>query len=675
MKKFLPLLFLFALFLLPNSAQAGLSDACFPSVECDPGEDYYGGSCQAHIETVANCPAAKPGSFPAFSCDYGCFSQSTPPSVECPGGVVVNGNCLTTLYLVDDANINKIWDGVSLENISGDSIWSLNGTNAYYNGGNVGIGTMTPLSPLQVVGNTNAIIASVSSGTNAAIVATAPSVAGAFNGNVEIKGNKPLRVVADNIENVNSRIGTMEADNSGNFIHAGSESNHDFYLVSNDIQRVTVGSTGLVGINTTTPNYTLDVAGALNLNKGLNGAALYVNAKQVLWYAGDWLTWGLDGNSNYFPKRVSIGNLGNSASQLYVAKSDDSNASNYAAYHSNINVSGTGSTYGSYNSASNQGGGISYGSYNSGSASDASGFGAYNYGTSQGESDTYGSYNYAYNSKLGNVGTAFGLFASAYNVSSSCGGPDCGEAYGLYATTGNTDLGTGVYGEGRYYGVHAVAKAGGDGIALYSDSKQPDGIGAMFRCTGNCTSAIFVDGNDSSPNLFESGVVIIGSTGGTHLSLDGNEIMAKTSGNIGGTLYINKDSTGDVEINMAHNSFASSVCRSGEILGYCASLREKKKNIENLDLGLETVMKMRPVSFDWKEARVRDDMRDVGFIAEEANEINPILGEYNEGKLTGFKYTQYTAVLTKAIQEQQAMIHELKTVVCLDHPEMKLCNQ
>lgn len=43
-------------------------------------------------------------------------------------------------------------DTINLSSLKGSEIWSLNGTNAYYNGGNVGIGTSTPNEALEVAG-------------------------------------------------------------------------------------------------------------------------------------------------------------------------------------------------------------------------------------------------------------------------------------------------------------------------------------------------------------------------------------------------------------------------------------------------------------------------------------------------------------------------------------------
>lgn len=82
-------------------------------------------------------------------------------------------------------------------------------------------------------------------------------------------------------------------------------------------------------------------------------------------------------------------------------------------------------------------------------------------------------------------------------------------------------------------------------------------------------------------------------------------------------------------------------------LAGCTSSIKFKKNVEDLELGLETIRQLRPVTFDWKS----NDMHDLGFIAEEVVAVDPILGTYIEGELKGVQYKQLTAVLSNAVVE------------------------
>lgn len=123
------------------------------------------------------------------------------------------------------------------------------------------------------------------------------------------------------------------------------------------------------------------------------------------------------------------------------------------------------------------------------------------------------------------------------------------------------------------------------------------------------------------------------------------------------------DVTGSGTVDLCQNS------SSGEI-GTCSSSEKFKDGVSDLEMGLETVMSLRPVSYKWKD----DGMEDIGFVAEEAAEVNPLLVIRNpKGEVHGVRYRQYTAVLTNAIKQQQEQIEALKKLVCKDNPDAPVC--
>lgn len=81
-----------------------------------------------------------------------------------------------------------------------------------------------------------------------------------------------------------------------------------------------------------------------------------------------------------------------------------------------------------------------------------------------------------------------------------------------------------------------------------------------------------------------------------------------------------------------------------------------KENIQNLE-SFDNIYKLRPVSFDWKST----NNPDIGFIAEEVNELFPLLVESNkDGVIEGVKYSKMVTVIVKTLQNQQQQIEELK---------------
>ena len=87
------------------------------------------------------------------------------------------------------------------------------------------------------------------------------------------------------------------------------------------------------------------------------------------------------------------------------------------------------------------------------------------------------------------------------------------------------------------------------------------------------------------------------------------------------------------------------------------STRELKEDIQPLENQLEKIKQLQPVEFTWK----KDKKKDFGLIAEEVEEIYPYLVEHDsDDNLIGVKYSKFTSVLIKALQEQQHQIDELK---------------
>ena len=110
---------------------------------------------------------------------------------------------------------------------------------------------------------------------------------------------------------------------------------------------------------------------------------------------------------------------------------------------------------------------------------------------------------------------------------------------------------------------------------------------------------------------------------------------------------------------------------SSGVLGYLSSTRESKTNINSVS-DINWVSQLKPVSFNYRK---KDDVmnyteeffddKSFGFIADEVEKVNPdfVFYDINEDgtkKLAGVKYQSMTAILVKAIQEQQIQIQNLQ---------------
>lgn len=94
------------------------------------------------------------------------------------------------------------------------------------------------------------------------------------------------------------------------------------------------------------------------------------------------------------------------------------------------------------------------------------------------------------------------------------------------------------------------------------------------------------------------------------------------------------------------------------------SSKRFKKNIYNLNAGLDEVLQLRPVSYFKKEPLGPSDANEqIGFIAEEAQVVDPRLVEIgSDGLPKSFRYEQFTALLTKAVQELNTKVDNVKGV-------------
>jgi hypothetical protein len=97
------------------------------------------------------------------------------------------------------------------------------------------------------------------------------------------------------------------------------------------------------------------------------------------------------------------------------------------------------------------------------------------------------------------------------------------------------------------------------------------------------------------------------------------------------------------------------------LIAQCSSSIRYKDNIKSFNYGLSFVNRLRPVTFNWKS----DGTPDLGLVAEEVAEVEPLLATYKNGQVEGVKYDRIGVVLLNAVKEQQAQIEQLQKKVDL----------
>jgi len=94
------------------------------------------------------------------------------------------------------------------------------------------------------------------------------------------------------------------------------------------------------------------------------------------------------------------------------------------------------------------------------------------------------------------------------------------------------------------------------------------------------------------------------------------------------------------------------------VIGYSSSDRRLKKDIVDGVMGIETIMQMRPVEFTWNDKTMMPGMKDIGFIAQEQQEISEHLVSDTMEWLT-LRSDNLNPILVKALQQQQEVIENL----------------
>lgn len=241
----------------------------------------------------------------------------------------------------------------------------------------------------------------------------------------------------------------------------------------------------------------------------------------------------------------------------------------------------------------------------------------------------------------GNVGECVVLgYQSAQNVTAGYQLTAVGFQAGQNSGTGSLKT---------YIGYQAGRSATGDNntfVGLQAGQNSGTGTGSTYV------------GNQAGRSATGSNNTFIGNTAGVGASSVSNVILIG-NGAVGGGAS-NEATVG--------NSSTTSYRMYAATWTNVSDMRDKK-DIKDLDIGLNLLQKVRPVEFVWAmRDGGRKDTRDVGFIAQELQEaqksagvnIPSLVNESNSEQLS-VGATMLIPVMIKAIQELSAQLEELKS--------------
>jgi hypothetical protein len=240
------------------------------------------------------------------------------------------------------------------------------------------------------------------------------------------------------------------------------------------------------------------------------------------------------------------------------------------------------------------------------------------------------------------------------------------------ANTTSAGIGSYRYSTGGAGALIMMAQSGGTSIGNMTAVSSGAGIGQLIFEGSDGTyfqnsSAIYAAADAAVSSGIVPGRLVFSTTNASGTLTEDMRITSTGKVGIGTTspaqaLEVN----GEVKVDTFASASATTVCQNGNVLSTCSSSIRYKEKIEPAPFGLKEVMDMRPITFKWKDR----DEEDFGLVAEDVEKINPLFVTYARGQIEGVKYPQLTAVLVKAVQEQQAeiakqqaQIDELKQMV------------
>jgi hypothetical protein len=216
------------------------------------------------------------------------------------------------------------------------------------------------------------------------------------------------------------------------------------------------------------------------------------------------------------------------------------------------------------------------------------------------------------------------------------------------------------------------------GLRFQFNSAVPSAIRSRLTNTSNGegTLSFFTSSDGTAGNLSEKMTIISGGDvciGKTTNDINTQGFHVIGAGTYSGSVY--SGITSAVSSSTYHlrdttnNTWKFYVTNAGVINATSTSItslsdERLKKNIVDLETGLEEVMSLKPRRFDWKKGEGSNAKNVAGFIAQEVETVLPdLIDDFMHDDLDDAKSVKMgdmIPTLVKAIQEQQTQIDELK---------------
>ncbi len=178
----------------------------------------------------------------------------------------------------------------------------------------------------------------------------------------------------------------------------------------------------------------------------------------------------------------------------------------------------------------------------------------------------------------------------------------------------------------------------------------------------NTTS--FLIGGSGSANLYLGNIISPSSSDkGARFHSNNNDFYMDFQGDATQNWFLRDyDGTGGTHDRFGFNFINGTFTAAGDVVAYGSpSDKRLKENIKPIESALDKAMKLQGVTFDWKKSdSILDIKEDIGFIAQDVQEVLPELVRENENGKLSLRHQGITPILLEAIKELKAEIEELK---------------
>jgi hypothetical protein len=194
-------------------------------------------------------------------------------------------------------------------------------------------------------------------------------------------------------------------------------------------------------------------------------------------------------------------------------------------------------------------------------------------------------------------------------------------------------------------------------------------IGATTAASGNFTTLNFTSSLTGTSGNFSSNLIVGDNLTTVDLSVTGNSMLGDSTGD---TLWINatvqgRASGGNVwfmgNLISSANTYSLGTKSTPWASIYAINLvttsdKRNKKDIKDIGYGLDALMSLRPVSYEWRD--MPNQKRTLGLLAQEVSDVidEVVVEEGGDYNALGIQYQNLIPVLIKAIQEQQNEIED-----------------